>query len=257
MKIARMLGATAVLFASLTLFGSPAAFAGSPMAFAGSPADSTSGSSSSGSSSSGDSSSGDSSSGDSSSGDSSSGDSSSSGHDSSGSSNSCDSDCQKKKDEKKKKDNEKKTTEPSTVVVIPRNPTPRAPVRQPVAVAPPAQDFVPPAPAETPVLEQDAVSRGFGELLPAGATVPVSDSTPTAGTAPGTEGDGEGDAPDAATPGSPANVQLTASSADSSPPWVLIGAGLAVGLLGAGLAFAPSKKPPLPPPPPMNHYPGY
>lgn len=250
MKIARMLGATAVLFASLTLFGAPQAFACDP--------DMT-GCSSSGSSSSGSSgSSGSSSSGDSS-GDSGSSGSSSSGH-SSGDSNSCDSDCQKKKQEKKKK----KDAEPSTVVVVPpQNPTPRTPVRRftPVApAAPPGQDFVPPAPAETPVLEQDAVSRGFGELLPAGASVPVADSTPTAGTAPGAGGDGEGDAPDAATPGSPANVQLTASSADSSPPWLLIGGGLAVGLLGAGLAFAPSKKPPLPPPPPMNpmnHYPGY
>lgn len=252
MKIARMLGATAVLFASLTLFGAPQAFACDP--------DMT-GCSSSGSSSSGSSGSGSSSSGDSS-GDSGSSGSSSSGH-SSGDSNSCDSDCQKKKQEKKKK----KDAEPSTVVVVPpQNPTPRTPVRRftPVApAAPPGQDFVPPAPAETPVLEQDAVSRGFGELLPAGASVPVADSTPTAGTAPGAGGDGsdgEGDAPDAATPGSPANVQLTASSAESSPPWLLIGGGLAVGLLGAGLAFAPSKKPPLPPPPPMNpmnHYPGY
>src|SRR5581483_9189112 len=156
MKIARMLGATAVLFVSLTLCGSPAAFAN--------PDDSSSGSSS----------------GSSSSGSSSSGDSCSGGHDSSGSSSSCDSDCQKKKDDKKKKDSEKKTTEPSAVVIVPRTPVTRAPVRQPVPVAPPAQDFVPAAPAVTPVLEQDAVSRGAGELLPPGATVAVADSSPTA-----------------------------------------------------------------------------
>jgi len=248
MKIARMLGATAVLFVSLTLCGSPAAFAN--------PDDSSSGSSS-GSSSSGSSSSGDSS-GDSSSGSSSSGDSSSGGHDSSGSSSSCDSDCQKKKDDKKKKDSEKKTTEPSAVVIVPRTPVTRAPVRQPVPVAPPAQDFVPAAPAVTPVLEQDAVSRGAGELLPPGATVAVADSSPTADTTPGGEGDGEGDAPDAAGP--PTGPQLSATAGESSPPWALIAGGLVIGLLGAGLTFAPARKPPLPPPPPMgpmNRYPGY
>jgi hypothetical protein len=121
-------------------------------------------------------------------------------------------------------------------------------------VAPPA-DFVPDAPAVTPILEQDAVSRGSGELLttPAG----VSGDSPGVESAAQTADTNEGDTAD---PELSASATPTAASGDSSPPWGLIGGGLAVGLLGAGLAFAPSKKPPLPPPPPMNptnHYPGY
>ncbi|HEY9414738.1 MAG TPA: hypothetical protein VIQ30_08280, partial [Pseudonocardia sp.] len=94
--------------------------------------------------------------------------------------------------------------------------------------------------------------------------VPVADSSPTADTAPGGE-DGEADTAEAAPGADPATgPQLTAtagtSSGDTSTPWGLIGGGLAVGLLGAGLAFAPSRRPPLPQPPPMNptgYYPGY
>jgi hypothetical protein len=236
MKTARMLGATVVLLGTVTLFGSPMAFACDP--------DMT-GCSSSGSSSSDGSSSSGSSSGSFTSG------SDSSGSDTSGSTTSCDSACQKKKDAKKKKTTE---PEPSSVIVIPpQRPTPRAPVRQAVPVAPPT-DFAPDAPAETPVLEQDAVSVGSGELI-ANPTATSGDSAGVESAAQTSETN-EGDAGD---PTLTSSASPTATSGDS-PPWALIAGGLAVGLLGAGLAFAPSRKPPLPPPPPMNpmnHYPGY
>jgi hypothetical protein len=118
----------------------------------------------------------------------------------------------------------------------------------------PPSDFVPDAPAQTPVLEQDAVSRGSGELL-ATPTAASGDSPGVASAAQTSEtNEGDSSYPELSTSASP-----TAASGDSSPPWGLIGGGLAVGLLGAGLAFAPSKKPPLPPPPPMNpnNHPGY
>lgn len=252
MKIARTLGASVVLFASLTLFASPLAFAAGSSSGGGS---SSSGSSSGGgSSSSGDSSgydeppsssgSSSSGSGSSGSGSSSSGSSGSSGGDTSGG---CDADCQQRKYDKKRK----KTTEPSAVLIVPsQTPTPRAPIRQPAPALPAPTDFVPDTPAQTPVLEQDAESRGSGELI----VNPAAASGDSAGEPAQSSTTNEG--ADGANPELTANASPTATSGDTSTPWGLLGGALGVGVLGAGLAFAPSRKPPMTGPPPVQNYPG-
>lgn len=135
------------------------------------------------------------------------------------------------------------------MLIVPRqDPTPRAPIRQPAAVVPPATDFVPASPAQTPVLTQDAVSRGSGELIPTPS--PVSGNTPT---------DAQVSTNSQEPPNAEltSNAQLSAASGGTSPPWALIGGGLALGLLGVGLTFVPSRQPPMPPTPPMQNNRGY
>jgi hypothetical protein len=136
---------------------------------------------------------------------------SSSGHSStSGSSSSAD-DGDHQKDDGKRKDD--KTHEPETpriYTVPPQRPPVHGPATAPVPRAP-ASDFVP---AAVPVLEQDAESRGSGEVLPEAGAEPTD-----------------------------ADPEPTSRSGESGPPWGLLAGAAAVMLVGAGLAFAPSRRP--------------
>lgn len=146
MKLARTLGVTAILFGSLTLIGSPRAFACDP----------NMGCDSSGSSSSGDSSTSGNNSSDSGS------------SDSSGSSEGCSSGCGGHEQPKTRHVD----PDPPEEFVVPAQPSrPGPPVRSapvaPAAPVDPGGDFVPATPPPAPVLEQDAVSRGASTPDPA------------------------------------------------------------------------------------------